>query len=867
MTHSGDTTSAEDIARRYLAGEDRSAEDALQLVGKLQGKNRFRTGTAVAQKALDKNPGPLRIRLLQKLMVCTYKDLERQQEARFRDAESLAKELEATLGGMSDAECVETCGIIGAMYKYRWFRAGGMENLEQSVAWYSGQPHAKHLADSEGYLRVNAAFVLDLMAAERDKERSREESQSRVEETEALRRKADALRERADGLRRAVLQDLRPEGKPVPSNESWWVLATVFEAYFGLRRYDEARAALDEAITHGFTLPSSWERASTVAQVINLASLHAKLDPTAVKASGAALAILTSGRQEYLSTLAGQRIGLALSGGGFRASLYHIGVLAKLAELDLLRHVEVLSCVSGGSIVGAAYYLALRHELQTQSDAEITRDHYVALMKTLAEDFLVGVQRNLRNRMLFRGWKFWTSSSERMGELYDQELFGRVRDEFGSRRRHLDELKVTPPRQPALYPAYDNWQRAAKVPILVLNSTTLNTGHNWQFTAAFIGEPEPGDSEQLGDTAVFPRAWFDEGAPRVRLGHAVAASACVPGLFEPLEVRNLYQKVSGIGYVTRLVDGGVCDNQGVASLLYHNCDVVLVSDASGQMPTAEAPAKGRLGVYQRTTSMLMARVRELQYHSLVLERSGGPLKKLLYVHLKRGLGSEKVRVTIPTVQERLDRASGNNATDARLTGDGLNVEVLRRLAEIRTDLDAFNTVEAYALMYAGYRMTEVASEQLRELVTPSAGPPAPPPEWTFLAIRRVMEDPDGGRDVKRLTKLLSVAASAGFKIWRLWTPEWLSRGVGGLSRIAGWLPRWLRVVAVVGLLAAVVFMPWPATVPLPSVEKRAWLVAGGFAAVIAGWAVLFPFLRLCDRFYIRWGEDLLRPPAGPTPHP
>ena len=41
------------------------------------------------------------------------------------------------------------------------------------------------------------------------------------------------------------------------------------------------------------------------------------------------------------------KVGLALSGGGFRASLFHIGVLAKLAELDVLRHVEVLSCVKG----------------------------------------------------------------------------------------------------------------------------------------------------------------------------------------------------------------------------------------------------------------------------------------------------------------------------------------------------------------------------------------------------------------------------------------------------------------------------------------------------------------------------------------
>jgi NTE family protein len=51
------------------------------------------------------------------------------------------------------------------------------------------------------------------------------------------------------------------------------------------------------------------------------------------------------------------KLGLALAGGGFRASLFHVGVLRELARRGLLGKVEVLSTVSGGSIVGALYYL------------------------------------------------------------------------------------------------------------------------------------------------------------------------------------------------------------------------------------------------------------------------------------------------------------------------------------------------------------------------------------------------------------------------------------------------------------------------------------------------------------------------------
>ena len=52
-----------------------------------------------------------------------------------------------------------------------------------------------------------------------------------------------------------------------------------------------------------------------------------------------------------------KRIGLALSGGGFRAAAFHLGVFKKLHELGLLWKIDLLTCVSGGSIAGG--FLAL----------------------------------------------------------------------------------------------------------------------------------------------------------------------------------------------------------------------------------------------------------------------------------------------------------------------------------------------------------------------------------------------------------------------------------------------------------------------------------------------------------------------------
>lgn len=52
-----------------------------------------------------------------------------------------------------------------------------------------------------------------------------------------------------------------------------------------------------------------------------------------------------------------KRIGLALSGGGYRAAAYHIGTMRALHKLGILDVVDVISSVSGGSITAAYYVL------------------------------------------------------------------------------------------------------------------------------------------------------------------------------------------------------------------------------------------------------------------------------------------------------------------------------------------------------------------------------------------------------------------------------------------------------------------------------------------------------------------------------
>ncbi len=190
------------------------------------------------------------------------------------------------------------------------------------------------------------------------------------------------------------------------------------------------------------------------------------------------------------------RLGLALSGGGFRAAFFHLGVLARMAELDLLRQVEVLSTVSGGSVIGSMYYLKVRKLLQEHRDEEIGSEDYVQIVSDLERRLYDGVRHNLRTRTFANPIKNCRmygpsySRSDRIAELYTRYLFEPL---VG-----CDVLPAIPLRQTVIQPVGEdpgfkpfakiedctaNDRRRNKVPILLLNATTLNTGHNSRFTS------------------------------------------------------------------------------------------------------------------------------------------------------------------------------------------------------------------------------------------------------------------------------------------------------------------------------------------------------------------------------------------------
>jgi hypothetical protein len=229
----------------------------------------------------------------------------------------------------------------------------------------------------------------------------------------------------------------------------------------------------------------------------------------------------------------------------------------------------------------------------------------------------------------------------------------------------------------------------------------------------------------------------------------------------------------------RLVDGGVCDNQGVGGLLEQDCNVVLISDGSGQMGSLNDPGNGLLGVPLRSTSIVQSRVRSAQYDELSARKRSALLRGFMFVHLKEDLDVDPVDWV--DCQDPFDASDDSRPVYRRgpLTGYGIAKEIQKQLAAVRTDLDSFSDVEAYALMTSGYRMTEAA---FRQKCVQGFKEPAQPGPWKFFAVEGGMRTP--GRRYKHVHRLLSVSDKLAFKVWMLSTPLKLLAGVLGLALAA-----------------------------------------------------------------------------------
>ena len=678
-------TDAVSHARKFLRGEQLKFSEADALWKRLKKEDQLSLARQVLRQLREKplclsdglpNDTPTKAILCRQEALLTSKDPELDAATRHDEALTL---LANVFGFIEDAELAgdgETLGIAGGICKRRWNDLGQLKDLVKAAEFY--ERAAKNELGDDAYPHINAAFIEDLLAAAGDRPAER--------------------RERAKKLRERIQKDL-------PVSGAWFNAATRAEALFGLGKYAEATEALRRVGADA--KPAPWELRTMAEQLAQLAYLREEC-PLEHPAICMFFETLLPGASDAIRSVIIGKVGLALSGGGFRASFYHLGVLACLAERDILRDIEVLSCVSGGSIVGACYWLKLRQRLLNPEP--MRRESYVELVRELISHFQGAVRANLRGRVQpYVAEAIWRFLSDRRGALDPEKTADALEEYFyrplwpGDGPIQMDQLAFSPTDHDAVLtgseefnPAKHNWLRAHKVPALILNATTVNTGHAWRFTPTWMGESPWSIHESADSIPRLEWSMYDKSAGwQIRLARAVAASACVPMVFAPLRIGQYY----GQGIEISLVDGGVHDGQGSMSLLASGCNVVLVSDACAQLKLEPAPVPGLKGL--KTSSLrfvdtLMERVRLANFADLEARRRSGLLRGLTFLHMKAGLDADVIRLRFSQEVYGLERTP--------LSPSGVRKDFQRALAEMRTDLDVFTPDEAYGLMACGYQM-------------------------------------------------------------------------------------------------------------------------------------------------------------------
>ena len=279
------------------------------------------------------------------------------------------------------------------------------------------------------------------------------------------------------------------------------------------------------------------------------------------------------------------KLGLALSGGGFRATLYHLGVVRFLRDAGALQNVSDIASVSGGSILAA--HLVLNWDRYNGDDANFAAAAS-EIVKFVQFDVRNHIVRRLPMQLPFRllaklpfleGRRFTPNAL--LDRYYRKYLYG---------DRCLHEL----PEQPMLH----------------ILATNVSTGALSAFNrhGLFI--------QQRGDNGSRPFAHVPgqlASIPRV-----VGASSAFPGFFPPVEITAADLGVRDGQFPTEFfTDGGVYDNLGLRAFLWlkqqeATFDNILVSDAGKPFQILSEAALGFIGQSVRASDILWDRVWQLE---------------------------------------------------------------------------------------------------------------------------------------------------------------------------------------------------------------------------------------------------------------
>lgn len=282
------------------------------------------------------------------------------------------------------------------------------------------------------------------------------------------------------------------------------------------------------------------------------------------------------------------QIGLTLSGGGFRATAFHLGVLSRLAIHGLLEEVTFVSTVSGGTLCAGLIFAACGYQWPSSRQF---------LESVLPKAYRLLTETDLQGSLIIRA--FYTLGLLRSRAPALAKLLRR----FWGIDASLRDLPSTP-----------RW---------IINATCYETGKNWRF-----------ERKRMGDYV-----FGYEIEPDFPIAEAMAASAGYPGLIGSLTLHTngrIWVRYTGTGESigdtetiqpefseVHLWDGGVYDNLGVEPLFKPNggyrpgIDLLVVSDASGLLSSQRYGSLWMVPQAFRLVGIAMGQVRSLRARTLI----------------------------------------------------------------------------------------------------------------------------------------------------------------------------------------------------------------------------------------------------------
>jgi NTE family protein len=321
------------------------------------------------------------------------------------------------------------------------------------------------------------------------------------------------------------------------------------------------------------------------------------------------------------------KIVLSLSGGGYRASVFHLGTLKKLNELDLLDKIDVISTISGGSITGAAWCL---HDGDYNSFHKRMAENFKTksvLRKILTSWIFI---RTMLFALLFLGggvfltFTRWSEFSILLFVIFFTVIF-------------CFQYKVFPISK-VIVKAYDNFFFSGKTladlkdrPVIAIGSSNLHSGRPFTFSKIKMS-----DSSYIFRQEYNPPIEFTP--DNFPIAAAVAASSCVPFAFSPITIDKVFFATQSDFDRVRpiLIDGGVYDNQGIQKLTQskstYECNLIITSDAGGNF-IASKKYPNVISLLSRTVDLFMYRIKAVQMIQNIYQNGENKSRPVAYFSL------------------------------------------------------------------------------------------------------------------------------------------------------------------------------------------------------------------------------------------